>query len=116
MSRKAFKSDPLPFTLPAEKYIEGKRMQLPVEDVVKEPYDLRKIVEFTGSEDRKAMVDLSGKGDYYNFIPAKKFIVEVDTNLVVANGTVKPYFRNRMVSPMIWTFKGETFMRKTIWP
>jgi hypothetical protein len=114
MSRKAFKSDPLPFTLPPEKYIEGKRVQLPIEDLVKEPYDIRKIVEFTGSEDKKAMVDLSGKGDYYNFIPASKFIVEVDTNVVLGNGTVKPYFRNRIVSPMIWTFKGNTAMKNDL--
>lgn len=111
MGRKAFESDPWPFTLPVEKYIEGKRVQLPVEDVVKEPYDIRKIVEFAGSEDKKAMVDLSGEGDYYNFIPATRFIIDVDTNLVIANGTVKPWFRNRIVSPMIWTFKGDNAMK-----
>jgi hypothetical protein len=30
MSRKAWESDALPFTLPVEKYIEGERVQLPI--------------------------------------------------------------------------------------
>ncbi|MCK7537476.1 MAG: hypothetical protein MZV63_44225 [Marinilabiliales bacterium] len=46
MSRKAFESDPLPFTLPYEKYIEGERVQMPVEDLIKEPTPIRKVMEF----------------------------------------------------------------------
>ncbi|MCK7541641.1 MAG: hypothetical protein MZV63_67535 [Marinilabiliales bacterium] len=106
MSRKAFKSDPLPFTLPYEKYVEGQRVQLPVEDLVKEPYNIKKVVEFAGSDDPKAKVDLSGKGDFYNFIPVKKFIVDVDSAAVISKGAVRPYHADRMVKPMIWTFKG----------
>jgi hypothetical protein len=114
MNRKAYQSDPLPFILPPDKYIEGKRVQLPVENIVKEPYDIKKIVEFAGADDRKAMVDLSGNGDYFNYIPSNKFIVDVDTNLVLENGTVKPYFRNRMISPLIWNFTSETAMKNDL--
>lgn len=114
MNRKAYNSDPLPFILPPSKYMEGKRVQLPVEDMVKEPYDLKKIVEFTGSDDRKAMVDLSGEGDYFNFIPSDKFIVDVDTNLVLGNGTVKPYYRKRMLSPLIWKFTSDAAMKNDL--
>ncbi|HUW92690.1 MAG TPA: DUF2723 domain-containing protein, partial [Bacteroidales bacterium] len=106
MSRKAFKSDPLPFTLGFEKYEEGQRVQLPVEDLVKEPYNLKKVVEFTGSDDPKAKVDLSGKGDFYNFIPVKQFIVDVDSADVLRKGAVRPYHADRILHPMIWTFKG----------
>lgn len=106
MSRKAFLSDPLPFTLPVEKYIEGKRVQLPVEDLIKEPYNLKEIVEFAGSDDRKAMVDLSGQGDFYNFIPVREFIVDVDSALVLQSGAVKPYHADRILSPMKWRFRG----------
>jgi hypothetical protein len=105
MSRKAFKSDPLPFTLPPEKYIEGERVQLPVEDLVKEPTDIRKVVDFAGSDDPKAKVDLSGRGDFYNFIPVREFVVDVDSAHVLGTGAVKPYHADRMLTPMIWKFK-----------
>ena len=106
MNQKAFKSDPLPFTLPPEKYVDGERVQMPVEDLIKEPYDIKKIVEFVGSDDPKAKVDLSGDGDYYNFIPVKEFIVDVDSLQVLKNGAVRPYHANRMLIPMLWKFKG----------
>jgi hypothetical protein len=104
MRQKAFKSDPLPFTLESEKYIEGVRNQLPVNNVVTKPVDINEVVQFAGFDDRKYMVDLSGRGDYLNYLPASKFLINVDTATVLANGTVKEYFKNRLVSPMIWEY------------
>ena len=106
MSRKAFESDPLPFTLPPDKYAEGMRVQLPVEDLIKEPTPIRKVVEFAGSDDPKAKVDLSGRGDFFNFIPVRQFIVDVDSAHVLATGAVRPWHADRMLIPMIWKFKG----------
>jgi hypothetical protein len=114
MSRKAFKSDALPFTLPVEKYIEGERVQLPVEDLVKEPTDIRKVVDFAGSDDPKAKVDLSGRGDFYNFIPVREFVVNVDSVHVLQTGAVKPYHADRMLTPMIWKFKGSMAMKNDL--
>jgi hypothetical protein len=108
MSRKAFKSDPLPFTLPYSKYVEGERDQLPVEDLIKEPTDIRKVVDFAGSDDPKAKVDLSGRGDFFNFIPVKEFIVNVDSAHVIKTGAVRPYYADRMLIPMHWKYKGST--------
>jgi hypothetical protein len=104
MRQKALDSDPLPLTLPREKYIEGIREQMPVNNRVDKPVDLKEVVQFAGLDDRKYKVDLSGRGDLLNYIPANKFIVDVDTSLVLSNGTVKPYFKDRLVSPMIWTY------------
>lgn len=104
MSRKAFESDPLPFILPYEKYIEGERVQLPVEEMIKEPTPIRKVIEFVGSDDPKAKVDLSGRGDFFNFIPVKEFIVDVDSAHVIATGAVRPYHADRMLSPILWKF------------
>ena len=111
MSRKAFKSDPLPFTLPPEKYMEGERVQLPIEDLVKVPTPIKQVVEFAGSDDQKAKVDLSGRGDYYNFIPVREFIIDVDSVHVLQTGAVRPYHADRMLIPMIWKFKGSMAMK-----
>ncbi|MCX6255165.1 MAG: DUF2723 domain-containing protein [Bacteroidia bacterium] len=104
MRQKAFDSDPLPLTLGPEKYIEGVREQLPVNNRVDKPVNLKEIVQFAGLDDNKYKIDLSGRGDYLNYLPANKFIIDVDSAKVLSNGTVKKYFKDRLVSPMIWEY------------
>jgi len=104
MRQKAYDSDPMPLSLTSDKYVEGIREQLPVNNQVNKPVGLKEIVDFVGNDDQKYKVDLSGRGDYMNYIPANKFIIDVDTVKVLANGTVKPYYKNRIVSPMIWEY------------
>jgi hypothetical protein len=107
MRQKSFASAPMPLTLDPGKYIDGQREQLPVNNRVDKPVNLKEIVQFAGSDDSKYKVDLSGRGDMVNYIPANKFIIDVDSAGVVANGTVKPYYKNRIVSPMIWEYSDE---------
>jgi hypothetical protein len=104
MRQKAFKSDPLPLTLPHDKYIDGVRDQLPVINRVDKPVDLAQVVQFAGQDDKKFKVDISGRGDFMNCLPSNKFFIEVDSAKVISNGTVKEYFKNRIVSPMIWEY------------
>jgi hypothetical protein len=107
MRQKAFDSDPLPMTLDQVKYMEGDREQLPVDNRVEKPVPLKDIVQFAGQDDRKYKVDLTGRGDWVNFIPANKFLIDVDSAMVLQNGTVKEYFKDRIASPMIWEYNEE---------
>ena len=110
MRQKAFDSDPIPLTLGPEKYIEGQREQLPVNNRVDKPVSLKEIVRFAGSDDKKYKIDLSGRGDLLNYLPSNKYIIDVDTAKVLSNGTVKPYYKDRIVSPMIWEYTdGDAF-------
>jgi hypothetical protein len=104
MRQKAYNSDPMPLTLGPDKYIEGVREQLPVDDRIKQAVDLKDIVHFASQDDRKYQVDISGRGDYMNYIPSNKFIIDVDTAKVLANGTVKSYFKDRILNKMVWTY------------
>jgi hypothetical protein len=104
MRQKAFKSDPLPFSLGSEKYLEGVRVQMPVNTTSTKIANIKEIVRFLGLDDRKFHVDLSGRGDYVNYLPTNKLLIDVDTSFVLSNGTVKNYFRNRILSPMIWQY------------
>ncbi|HVN56719.1 MAG TPA: DUF2723 domain-containing protein [Bacteroidales bacterium] len=116
MRQKAYGSDPLPFTLGPDKYIEGKRTQMPVDDRVDKPVPISQVIDFAGLEERKAQVDVSGNGDYTNYIPVNKLQIDVDRSQVLANGTVKPYFGDSIISPMVWkytdneAFKGDLAM------
>ncbi len=104
MRQKAFDSDPMPLSLPKDKYMEGVRNQLPVNSRLDKPVPIRQVVEFASQDDRKYMIDINGRGDYLNYLPANKFIIDVDPETVVSNGTVKEYFRDRIISPMIWEY------------
>jgi hypothetical protein len=104
MRQKAFDSDPLPMTLSPEKYLEGVRDQMPVVSRVDKPVELGQIVQFVGQDDKKYKTDISGRGDFLNYIPTNKLLIDVDSAKVVSNGTVKDYFKSRIVSPMIWEY------------
>jgi hypothetical protein len=104
MRQKAFDSDPMPLTLPPEKYIEGVRNQLPVNNRLNKPVELSQAIQFAGQDDRRYMVDINGRGDYLNYLPSDKFIIDVDSAEVVSNGTVRQYFKDRIASPMIWEY------------
>jgi hypothetical protein len=104
MRQKAFESDPMPLTLGPEKYIEGVRTQIPVSNRINKPVDLKDIVQFVGHDEKEYLVDLSGRGDWVNYLPTNKLSVDVDSSVVFSNGTVKKYFRERLVSPMIWEY------------
>ena len=107
MKLKAFESDPMPLTLGNDKYMDGIRTQLPVYKRIETPVSIGEIVQFAGMDDRNYMIDYSGQGDFLNYLPANKFIIDVDTSLVLENGTVRKYFRDRMMSPIIWEFTDE---------
>ena len=116
MRQKAFNSDPIPLTLAPEKYVEGSRDQLPVNNRIDKPVELSQVVQFAGQDDKKYKIDVSGRGDFLNYIPSNRFLIDVDSAKVIANGTVKEYFRNRIESPVIWeytnndAFKGDLAM------
>jgi hypothetical protein len=94
----------MPLSLDNSKYREGVRQQLPVNNRVEKPVGLAEVVQFAGFDDRKYMIDLTGRGDYLNYLPANKFIIDVDTAAVLANGTVKEYFKDSLIAPVIWEY------------
>jgi hypothetical protein len=104
MRQKAYDSDPLPLSLSADKYLEGKRNQLPVEKRVDKAINLREVVDFAGLDDKNAKVDISGRGDFLNYLPVNKFIIDVDPVKVLSNGTVKEYFKDSLMVPMTWVY------------
>jgi hypothetical protein len=107
MRQKAFESDPLPFTLGPDKYLEGLRTQIPVNSRIDKPVNIKDVVNFVGQDEKKYMIDLSGRGDLANFLPTNKLLIDVDSATVLSNGTVKEYFKERLVSPMIWEYSDE---------
>ncbi len=88
MKRKAYESEPVPFSMNHEQYLQGKRDQVYIFERIDDYVDLRKIVDFVADDDDRTKLKISAT-DMINYIPTKKFILPVDSAKVVSNGTVK---------------------------
>ncbi|MDP4186422.1 MAG: DUF2723 domain-containing protein [Bacteroidota bacterium] len=87
MGYKANQSDPLPISMPFEKYLQGTRDVVYLMDRIKDTIDLKEAMQFVASDDpqTKQVPNYSGSVDY---IPGKNLSLKVDRNIVLANGTV----------------------------
>jgi hypothetical protein len=103
MRRKAYESEVLPISLTPDKYINGTRDVVFVQERTKQQADLKDIIEFVSSDLPQAKVE-SSSGEKFNFIPTKNFRLPVDTSLVLKNGTVSQKDREKILPFIEWTF------------
>jgi tetratricopeptide (TPR) repeat protein len=101
MSRKAYESDPLPFSLTEDKYRQGTRDVVYITDRIKEYTNIDDIMKFVASDDPKTKLG-SSRGEAMDYIPTKKFRLSVDKEKVLANGTVKPADADKIVDVIEW--------------
>ncbi|MBK7383549.1 MAG: DUF2723 domain-containing protein [Flavobacteriales bacterium] len=101
MRRKAYDSDPVPFTIPPDKYRQGTRDAVYlVPRSEKEPnvMDLRKAIAFA-IDDK----NLRGSGgERFAYIPADAFSIPVDREKVLATGTVALKDTARIEDALVW--------------
>lgn len=97
IKRKAYQSDPVPFSLKTKQYIQGTRDYIPFYDRKIQGYsDLKDIIEFIGSDNPEAKVRSEG-GEEFNYLPTKKFRIKVDKEAVIRNHVVEPKDTSRIV-------------------
>ncbi len=101
MTRKAYDSDPVPFTLTPDQYRMGKRDYLPLFERVKDRIKLNEIVGFIASDDPQTKVPLRD-GTSIDYLPTKKVFLPVDSAQVVRTGTVQPDDRDKIVPVIEW--------------
>lgn len=103
MRRKAYESETLPISLTPDKYINGTRDVVFVQERTKQPANIKDIVEFVSSDLPQAKVE-STSGEKFNFIPTRYFRLPVDTAVVFNNGTVSRKDRKMVVPAIEWTY------------
>jgi hypothetical protein len=103
MKRKAYTSDVLPISLSRDKYINGTRDIVFVQERMQDTVDAQTIMEFITSDDPKAKVQ-SSSGEEYNFVPTRHFMLPVDRETVLENGTVSQKDRDKIIPAVTWTF------------
>jgi hypothetical protein len=111
---KLYDSDPLPFTIPADKYTQGTNDFVPYYDQgLKGVWDIRKIIEFINSDNPKAKVKLQN-GKEVAFLPTKDFLISVDSIKVLKNGTVPLSMADRIPKAIVWKMKKSTLYKNDL--
>jgi len=114
MVRKAYDSEPVPFSLTKEQYIQGKRdiVYLLEDPRLKGKHiGIKQAMEFVASDDSRTKVP---QAPDYDFIPSKSLSVPVDSALVINNGTVKPGDADKIVKSINWTINRNYVMKSEL--
>ncbi len=113
MKSKYYDSEPIPFSLTKEQYIDGKRVQVPVFERMDDYVELKQVIDFVGSNDARTQVQttLNEKTDYF---PTKKFKITVDKNKVIKEGVVKPENANEIVDEIKWKINTNYVMKNDL--
>jgi MFS family permease len=109
MVRKAYDSDPVPFSLKREQYRQGTRDVVLFHDYndtkVQGYIPVKDLMDFVKKDDKAHTVQVA-KETYYNYFPTKNMRVPVDSATVVNNGTVPKELAHRIVKNIDWTISG----------
>jgi hypothetical protein len=107
MKNKMNESEPLPITMPNDKFKPGVRDVLYFNDQkVAGTTELKEVFDFITSDEKAAMVEYNN-GDMANYLPTKNFKLTVNPDEVLKTGTVSPAEKDKITPEMDWTFNGK---------
>ncbi|MFO7657533.1 MAG: DUF2723 domain-containing protein [Bacteroidales bacterium] len=101
MHRKAYDSDPIPFTLTKDKYISGKRDIIYLIERLKGYTDLKQAIDFLADDSDKTK-RVPNHNERIDYLPNRRFSIPVDKEKVLANGTVNPKYADLIVPEIQW--------------
>ncbi len=110
MKSQAYESQPIPTTLQHHQYVQGTRDQIFMFDRFKDYTDVKKIMEFVGSNDPATKVRVTDDL-FMDYIPSKKLRLPVPKNKVIANGTVSPELAHKIVDNVDWNLNRNSLLK-----
>ena len=116
MSRPAYESAPLPFSLDLRRYRQGgvnDLIYISPRKNIKGAISLDRYLELVQAEDPRIQVE-SSAGTKYNMIPSQKFVLEVDTAKVRAAGVVPPTFDSLLTDKVFINLEGNYMEKKDL--
>ena len=114
MKYKAYSSDPIPFSLTHDKYMQGTRDYIPFYDRQVPGYtDLKEVVDFISNDGPEFKVKTQGGNDL-SYFPTKKFFIKVDKDAVLKSGTVRPEQAKDIVDTVFWDVQKTYLMKADI--
>src|SRR4030042_1948131 len=113
MKLKTYESDPLPVTLPVQKYYDGIKNQVFIIEKVKEPVDISIIIDYVMSDNPATKVKVSAT-EILDIIPTRTIRIPVDKAKVLASGTVAPEDSAKIVPYIDITLKGNSILKSQL--
>ena len=113
MKRKAYESEPVPFSMERSQYKQGTRDQVPMLNKVKNHVDVKQVVDFVASDNPQTQLSAYGN-QKINYIPTKKFRLNVDSAKVVERGIVDPENADQIVDEIRWQVSGNNLMKNEL--
>ena len=109
--RRAYQSDPVPFSLSHDKYVQGTRDYVPFYDRQIPGYtDIKDVIDFIGNDGPEFKVQTQG-GSSLNYFPTKKFYMKIDKEVVLKTGTVRAEDAALIVDSMKWEIDKSYLMK-----
>ncbi|MCA1761388.1 MAG: DUF2723 domain-containing protein [Cryomorphaceae bacterium] len=113
MKRKAYESDPLPFSLEETKYRQGTRDVVFMDESSnqkKTAVDVGRAISFIANDNNMRSMG----GDKVSILPTKSFYVPVDKENVVANGTVSETDTANIVDRVEWRINRSYLLKNNL--
>ncbi len=105
MKRKAYESEPIPFSLEKEQYIQGTRDIVLVEERIKDYYDLKELMDFVASDDPRTRIRSPyGLNEMVDFLPTNKFKLAIDSADMIRKGVVPGWSADKIVPEIRWQY------------
>jgi MFS family permease len=113
MKWKAYESDPLPVTLPVQKYYDGINNQVFIIEKTKDPVDISTIIDFVKSDNKATKVQVSPT-EILDIIPSRTIRIPVDREKVLTSGTVRPEDADKIVPFIDIKLKGSSILKSQL--
>ena len=108
MKRKAYESEPVPFSLEKDQYIQGTRDIVLVQDRIKDHYDLKELMDFVANDDsRTKMRSPYGRNEMVDFLPTNKFSLSIDSLDVISKKVIPEWSADKIVPEMKWQYNDD---------
>jgi len=114
MKQKSYLSEPLPISIPREKYLQGIRDYLPVYSKVTEYTELQKVMEFALDDSDPRTKATVGDNKQLSFIPCKNIIIPVDKSQVLKNNVVSSEDTSLIKSEIRFTIPGSYVIKNEL--
>ena len=112
MTRKAYDSEPVPFSLKPDQYRHGVRDVTPFYSKVEGYQDIRELMDIVKSEDPRLKVQSPFKeGETINFFASNKFALPIDSAEIIKKGVVPLKDADKIVDVIKWK-TGKTYALK----
>ncbi len=115
MKRKAYDSEPVPFSLTKDKYRQGNHdvTYLIEDEGLKDSYvDVKALFGILGQDDSKLKMNTSQVG-MIDYFPTKKFMVTYDSAALMKTGSISPKMASRL-DTVTWEIKAQAIEKANL--